>query len=68
MLRDTRSGMPPMEDGGGDGDCPAWKGEPFLHYIHRLAQHKGMAPPGPNPHADEVKVEHIARRVPGEDG
>jgi hypothetical protein len=59
--------MPPLAEGDGDSECPAWAAEPFLHYVHRLAQQKGMIPPGPNPHAEELKRE-TSTRDPGEDG
>ena len=45
----------PLSAGDGDPDCPAWENEPWLHYAHRLAQHLGLIPPGPNPHADELE-------------
>lgn len=59
----THFKMPAMRAGEGDSDCPAWDGETWLHYVHRLAQHKGMIPAGPNPHESEVRS-----REPGEEG
>lgn len=47
--------MPPLNEGDGPASCPAAEGEPWLHYIHRLAQHLRFIPPGPNPFEDEWK-------------